>query len=329
MLPSPIKLFRLFLLSLFSFWTIASFWPIEKVAEDKPPLIFASAFPDHLGKIFYKEIKQAKTHIDLYIYSLTDPNVVKVLNQAAQKGLQVQVIYDTKTDPRAFRQLDPNITQHPIRSSALMHRKILVIDQQKVWIGSANFTSESLRMHENLIVGLYNPTLAKMLHKQHFDHFQGSIAEQKLLFWPLPEKKQEALSKLLELIASAQTKIEVCMFTFTHKELAQKLIEAHMRGVQVSVTIDKQSSFGASKQVAEKLKLAGIDVRINQGSHIFHHKFMLVDNTTLVLGSANWTKAAFSKNYDCILLLDPLTKKQQKKMKKLSHIHQCTTRMRK
>ena len=49
---------------------------------------------------------------------------------------------------------------------------------------------------------------------------------------------------------------------------------------------------------------------------LLHHKWALIDKETLIVGSANWTTAAFTKNQDCFLVL-PLKEKEQKFMKNL------------
>ena len=41
----------------------------------------------------------------------------------------------------------------------------------------------------------------------------------------------------------------------------------------------------------------------------------IIDDTTLIMGSANWTKAAFTQNSENITFLYPLTDEQQIKLK--------------
>ena len=50
---------------------------------------------------------------------------------------------------------------------------------------------------------------------------------------------------------------------------------------------------------------------------LLHHKFILIDDQTLLVGSANWTKAAFYKNSDCFLILHNLTDDQKTFMNRL------------
>ena len=54
----------------------------------------------------------------------------------------------------------------------------------------------------------------------------------------------------------------------------------------------------------------GIIILLSQGRELLHHKWAIFDDELLVIGSANWTKAAFSKNHDFLLFLSSLGEKQ-------------------
>jgi len=175
-------------------------------------------------------------------------------------------------------------------------------------------------MHDNLIVGFYSPEIAKFLC-ENAPFSAGSISSlvggQKVEVWLLPDFQNRALTKVKELIDSARDSIQVAMFTFTHPVLAEALIRAKNRGVDVKVAIDFQSKKGASKKAIEKLTEENIDILFNTDSKLCHHKYILLDHKTLICGSANWTKSAFNKNYDCFVILYNLDKTQKKFMKKL------------
>ena len=109
------------------------------------------------------------------------------------------------------------------------------------------------------------------------------------------------------------------MFTFSHPLLIEELIGAHQRGVDVTVAVDYYTGRGAGALALQTLSKGGIKVFLSQGQQLLHHKWMVVDNS-LLLGSANWTKAAFSVNQDFFLLLHPLSSDQKKYLKKLCHI---------
>ncbi len=107
------------------------------------------------------------------------------------------------------------------------------------------------------------------------------------------------------------------MFTFTRQDFAQAIIQAAKRGVKTEVVIDHQSAKGASAKVVALLQKAGVSVSLSQGSALLHHKFLYIDGKVLENGSANWTKAAFTQNDDCFLILHELNDSQKQQMEKL------------
>lgn len=103
-------------------------------------------------------------------------------------------------------------------------------------------------------------------------------------------------------IDGAQNTILVQAYSFTSAPLADALLRAHNRGVQVSVVLD-------SSQQTEKYSSAtffsnqGIDLRIDAAHAIAHNKVMLIDNRTIVTGSFNFTKAAEERNAENVLII--------------------------
>jgi phosphatidylserine/phosphatidylglycerophosphate/cardiolipin synthase-like enzyme len=208
-------------------------------------------------------------------------------------------------------------------NKGLLHQKILVIDSQLSFLGSANFTRTSLLMHNNLIISIYNPDLALFLSQNtpfYSAHKKFSLPNQSLHIYLLPDSDKQALTHLKKLLLSAKKNITLCMFTLTHPDLVQELVNAKKRNLKVSIYIDKKSALGSSKKTLGFLEQHNIPILTPKGPELFHHKFAIIDHNTLVLGSTNWTKNAFSKNNDCFLILTPLLKDQKKFLKNLTHI---------
>ena len=198
-----------------------------------------------------------------------------------------------------------------------MHRKILIIDDTLCLLGTANFTTQSLKMHDNLVLGLWSPAVAKFLRECIEQEGIFEVAGIKITGFLLPDFDGRAIRRLLSCIECATKSIQVAMFTLTHPELVLKLADAQKRGVRVSIAIDRYTAEGASQKSIGILQDAGAEILLNQGSQLLHHKWAIIDENILVMGSANWTKAAFSNNQDCLFILEKLPSSQQKVLKKL------------
>lgn len=249
----------------------------------------------------------------LQIYGLSDPDVLALLCKKKASGLKVTLFYD----PSASPSLPSFLEAHPVKSSGLMHRKILVIDEAQIFLGTANFTTQSLKMHDNLVFGAWDPQLALFLQKSIESNSSFTIDRTEIESYLLPDFEDKALHELESLIASAQEQIHVAMFTLTHPMLIQSLIAALNRGVEVNIAIDRYTALGASKRAIEQLKEAGAHLLLSQGDQLLHHKWALIDGEILIMGSANWILSAFAKNQDCLLILKNLGKTERKTLQRL------------
>lgn len=254
------------------------------------------------------------------MYSLTDPDLLKLLIHKSQEGLEVSIFYDKSASSNLSKKLPPTIHTYPIQTSGLMHRKILIVDETLVFIGSANWTPTSLKMHDNLVLGLFHQELAAHLSKSKAPSFAFELEGQHAELWLLPDVEDKALNRLINLLDTAQKTIRIAMFTFTHPKLTEALIQAKKREVSVTVVIDRYTGQGSSEKALERLKQADVEVQLNIGTQLLHHKWAYIDEKILVQGSANWTLAAFSKNEDCFMILQDLSTKQRKFLNELWHI---------
>lgn len=264
------------------------------------------------------------------MFGLSDPPILKALTEQAERGVPISGYYDSKGSSNLNKILK-KCTIQPIRQTGLMHQKILVIDNETVFLGSANFTTPSLRMHDNLVVGLASRKVAGFL-KERAPHQSGYlrvlVGGQDVEVWLLPDPRGHAITDLKRILRSAHRSLKVALFTLTHGALTDELIRAHKRGVEVTIVIDFHSALGASSGAVEKLKKNGVHVLFSKGVQLLHHKFVYADQSTLVCGSANWTKAAFTKNSDCLIALHNLTEQQRADMNQLwSRIQQNAQKM--
>lgn len=289
--------------------------------------LFANQNNEDLEGLIVNKITSATESILIMIYSFTDEPILRNLNKKASEGVKVDVICDAKACPHLQKKLHPKIHLIKRFTKGLMHLKILVIDHKDILIGSANFTKDSFKAHSNLILGMTSPELASHLHAKAesfdatgksalFPHQNFTIENQQIEMW-FPSDEPQAVHKIKELIRSAKKTIKVAMFTWTRFDVAKEIIEAKSRGVKVEVALDRTSARGASAKVAMLLETGKIPTGVNKGPGLLHHKFMLIDDTILVNGSANWTKAAFTENDDCFVVIHKLNDSQKLLMKSL------------
>lgn len=305
-----------FLVAVFIFFFGTEAFLVTELPSDQTPITFASTDTGQdLRHEILGAIGEAKESIQAIIYALGDRKVIQALNQKAEEGLDVSILFDTKASARSQKWLSPKIKKYPRKSKGLMHLKILTIDDRLTWIGTANFTPTSFRFHSNMMLGLYSKKLAQIvgrkIEKLQLPGKQKpaipqsiQVGQQEVEVWFLPDNKG-AVSRLINLINHAKESVRVAMYTWTRKDFVKAIIDASIRGVHVEVALDSSQARGASKEVVERLCTSGIALYLSQGDSLLHHKTAIIDNT-LIVGSANWTKAAFTRNDDGFLVLEEI-----------------------
>ncbi|QVL55290.1 MAG: phosphatidylserine/phosphatidylglycerophosphate/cardiolipin synthase family protein [Simkaniaceae bacterium] len=270
-------------------------------SSKNPYHLYSTDQGDDLKEVLKKSIRRSKKSITLRTYAITDLGILSLLKKKAEEGVEIHLTYHKKTSPNLHLLENKNFYFHPIQEKGLMHEKIWIIDKELLFLGSTNLTPSSLKMHANLMVGLYAPNLAQTLSSMRPSKITDRVGSRDLLYFSLPN--QEALKTLLSTLDQAKKIVKISLFTFTHPLLVEKLIELHERGIKVLVTLDGTTAQGASKKAKKRLEEAHVRVKASKGRALFHHKSAEIDNKIFIIGSANWTKSAFNKNRDFILFI--------------------------
>jgi phosphatidylserine/phosphatidylglycerophosphate/cardiolipin synthase-like enzyme len=108
---------------------------------------------------------------------------------------------------------------------------------------------------------------------------------------------------VVDVLNGAMTSVLVQAYSFTSAPIARALVDAHKRGVDVEVILDKSQK---SERYSSATFLAneGIQTFIDARHKIAHNKVMIVDGTTLITGSFNFTKSAEEGNAENLLVID-------------------------
>ena len=242
-----------------------------------------------LKVLFCRALKEAEKSIDMITFGLTDRDVLRILEKKAEI---VHAIADKRSTPK-----------HPLierrKKSGLTHAKVTLIDGELVLIGSANTTTSSLEMHRNFVMASRSKPLCAFLKRACFDEeLQGRYKIEGLEVWLTPDKRTP--QRIIELIDGAKSRVQVIMFTLTHPEILDALQRAKGRGVRVELICDRYC------------KRPDIEHKKGVGGALIHHKWAVIDESTLICGSANWTKGAFARNRDILLIMKNLDAGKQR-----------------
>ena len=103
-------------------------------------------------------------------------------------------------------------------------------------------------------------------------------------------------------ISAATNTILVQAYSFTSAPIAKALVDAHRRGVDIQVILDK-SQRTEKYSSADFLVNMGVPTFIDARHAIAHNKIMIIDGATVITGSFNFTKSAEQKNAENLLVI--------------------------
>jgi phosphatidylserine/phosphatidylglycerophosphate/cardiolipin synthase-like enzyme len=114
--------------------------------------------------------------------------------------------------------------------------------------------------------------------------------------------------KLIDHINQAQRTIHIASFEFNLTPVAEALIAAHKRGVEVQWVTDDENGIEADKEDGHgqfaMLKKAGIEVKDDEREALMHNKFWIFDKQTVWTGSTNITVNGNFRNNNNVLVID-------------------------
>lgn len=296
-------LFWLFLLSLYIYDSLHVSLP-----RDGEILYYFTDKKDDIKYVLCKALRNAKKEIFLSSFGITDEHVTNLLSLKENSGVAVKVAYD----PKVTNLFSLDKKQSPYLGKGIMHRKIAMIDRELIFLGSTNMTPFSLSIHRNLLAAIRSSSLSKAILENQIYHNGG------FTYYPMPLFAKEAKKKLITQIDGAKKHILVAMYTLTHKELVEALVKAKKRGIEITVYIDRGMRKGICEKWVKILLEAKIVLKENRGNGLLHHKCALIDDS-FVFGSANWTKAAFGKNEEYLLIEHLLSPDSKKTILKFFH----------
>lgn len=107
---------------------------------------------------------------------------------------------------------------------------------------------------------------------------------------------------IVEAITKAKSEILVQAYSFTNRDIAKAMVDAHKRKVTIAVVLDRSNKTG-KYSAASFTSHAGIPTYIDSQHVIAHNKIMIIDNEIVITGSFNFTNAAEDKNAENLLII--------------------------
>lgn len=112
-------------------------------------------------------------------------------------------------------------------------------------------------------------------------------------------------SVYIQAFQSAQTSVDVCIYSINRSDITNALIEAHNRGVQVRVIADYNNYFSSDSVYFQAMQDAGIPVLHSAAglntTHTMHNKYAVIDNAKVITGSFNFSSSPGDANHVVVM----------------------------
>ena len=131
----------------------------------------------------------------------------------------------------------------------------------------------------------------------------GTNATVRVAFTP----GDDAAGQIADAVRHARRQVLVQAFSFTHERIAQALIDAHRRGVEVKLIADREQTETMDHGQVPRIALAGVPVWLDGEHQSAHNKVMVIDagtpSASVITGSFNFTRAAQDKNAENVVFI--------------------------
>lgn len=276
--------------------------------------------------------------------------ITTALNNAHTKGIKIRLIYDgtVSSPPAGIIFLNPAIKKvaSPQGSGyTIMHNKFVIIDANRsnpndavVWTGSTNWTKNQLGLDPNNVIIFQDQSMARG-YKLEFDEMWGDSSVTSSSNTTLAKygqykkdntpheynvngKRVESYfspsdgtnAHILSTIGTANSDLYFAQLLITRNDLANKIAsQITTNSLSAKGILNDTAGAGATPYFIMRTPMTSANLKINKFNNIFHHKYLIVDQSNtasdpLVLtGSHNWSNGADQKNDENTVIVHDAT----------------------
>jgi phosphatidylserine/phosphatidylglycerophosphate/cardiolipin synthase-like enzyme len=267
------------------------------------------------------DINNVQQTLDIAAFEFNNERLTEAVIAAHERGVQVRIVTDDEfgvEEEEAIEEFeDAGIPVVDDAKSALMHNKFMILDQQVVWTGSWNYTvngtyrnnNNALVLRSQRAVRAYQTEFDEMFERGEFGArstegtatFSQDGTPVKIVFAP----EDDVVGAIVEELGRAQRDIRFMAFSFTQDDIGDAMRQLGAEEVTVQGIFEVRGSETEFSEMPP-MYCAGFDVRQDGNPFALHHKVIIVDDTTVLTGSFNFSaNATESNDENLVIIRDP------------------------
>lgn len=261
----------------------------------------------------------ARQSIDAAFNSLSIDNITNALIRAHDRGLQVRIVMESNyldnSDPA--RLLESGIPIVDDQRDGVMHNEFIIIDHNKVWTGSTNFTDTEVYKNNNNLILISSKEIAQDFTTEFEEMFLNdqfgpdvnpstpypsvtiSGTQVEVFFSP----DDVVSDRLIKLISEAKESIYFMTSSFSLNELGFAIRKQALANVKVSGVMEADGINPDQVTEYNLFREAGLDVRLDGNPSAMNHKVIIIDGKIVVMGSYNFTYGSETANDENLLII--------------------------
>ena len=274
--------------------------------------------PDAGDHVVVDAIRGARKSVWLEIYLLSDRNVIRALEEAANRGIDVRVMLEPHpvggggSPMRTIDQLNAAGAKAQTTSSSftLTHEKGLIIDGTTAFIMTSNFTRSALggsravsnREYDIIDTNPEDVQAVSGIFNADWNRTTAQFNDPNLVVSPVNSRQA-----FTTLINSAHSTLLIEAEEMNDSAIEQALANAAQHGVHVEVILPAPggSTGNSNSQGINAIRQGGVQVREDSRLYI-HAKIIVVDGKIAFVGSENISTQSLDRNRELgILVSDP------------------------
>ncbi len=266
---------------------------------------------DDCDKIIKNVVNSAKQSVHCAFYDLDLKGLITAIAKKSHNA-DVKVVVDHGNYDGQIKGAGIKIA----KSRQYMHNKFCIIDNDLVLTGSMNPTNNGANLNNNNIIIINSKYIAENYEDEFNELWNGvyasgdnvkyskintNIGQIENYFCP-EDCKEEGKDKILSLVRKANKSVNVAIFSFTHEQLADELVKADIKGLDVEVLVERRQRNGQNSQYT-RLRDFGVDIKVDGNKNNLHHKFIIIDNKIVITGSPNFSWSGYNRNDENFLII--------------------------
>jgi len=269
-------------------------------------------------------VRNAERSIEIWCYGFDEEELAIALVNARNKGVSIRITGSQGIDYATLTKRGFSVALR--KKSGLLHAKLFLIDRNRVFFGTGNYTRSGFFHNNNAYLSLpvSSETAAAIAEGLDFESAPSRRIDFPSAHGTLlisPARGREIQSRIVQAILSARFRIRYMIYSHTDPVITAALFFQAQNGVIVEGIYDDSSNterFASSSEAEKLMKSATPSLLLYldgnrsgyekhpgefHGGHL-HHKTMIIDDRLVLTGSYNWSLSARDTNLETYVEFD-------------------------